>query len=72
MSPAVNSLKKTNNDDGSVTLTWEVPKGFKAANAKYIVAYEGSTYALPMTQTEFVIPPGKDEKTFSVEVRIEH
>ena len=72
MSPTVNSLKKKNNDDGSVTLTWEVPKGFKAANAKYIVAYEGDTYTLPMTQTEFVIPPGKDEKTFNVEVRIEH
>ena len=72
MSPAVNSLKKKNNDDGSVTLNWEVPKGFKATNARYIVAYEGDTYTLPMTQTEFVIPSGKDKKTFNVEVRMQH
>ena len=72
MSPAVNSLKKKNNDDGSVTLNWEVPQGFKATNARYIVAYEGDTYTLPMTQTEFVIPSGKDKKTFNVEVRMQH
>ena len=72
MSPAVNSLKKENNDDGSVTLKWEIPKGFKASDARYIVAYEGETYTLPMTQTEFVIPSGKYKKTFNVEVRREN
>ena len=72
MSPAVNSLKKKNNDDGSVTLKWEVPKGFNATDARYIVAYEGDTYTLPMTQTEFVIPSGKEKKTFIVKVRLEH
>ena len=72
VSPAINGLKKKNNDDGSVTLKWEVPKGFNAAGARYIVAYEGDTYTLPMTQTEFEIPSGKEKKTFNVEVRIEH
>lgn len=71
VSPAVNGLKKKNNDDGSVTLKWQVPEGFKATEARYIVAYEGGTYALPMTQTEFVIPSGNEKKTFSVKVRIE-
>lgn len=72
VSPAVNGLKKKNNDDGSVTLKWEIPKGFIATGARYIVAYEGDTYTLPMTQTEFEIPSGKEKKTFNVEVRIEH
>ena len=72
VSPAINGLKKKNNDDGSVTLKWEVPKGFNATGARYIVAYEGDTYTLPMTQTEFEIPSGKEKKTFNVEVRIEH
>ena len=70
VSPAVNYLKKKNNDDGSVTLKWEVPKGFNKTGARYIVAYEGDIYTLPMTQTEFVVPSGKEKKTFSVEVRI--
>lgn len=70
VSPAVNGLKKTNNDDGSVTLTWEVPNGFNATEARYVVAYEGETYTLPITQTEFVVPSGKEKKTFNVKVRI--
>ena len=70
VSPAVSGLKKKNNDDGSVTLTWQVPEGFNKTGARYIVAYEGDTFTLPMTQTEFVIPSGKEKKTFSVEVRI--
>ena len=72
VSPAVNGLKKKNNDDGSVTLKWEVPNGFNAADARYVVAYEGDTYPLPMTQTKFVIPSRKEKKTFNVEVSIEH
>lgn len=64
-------MKKIN-DDGSVTLMWEVPKGFKATDARYMIAYEGDTYVLPMTQTKFNIPSGKEEKTFSVKVRIKH
>ena len=70
VSPAVNGLKKKNNDDVSVTLTWQVPEGFKKTGARYIVAYEGDTYTLPMAQTEFVVPSGKEKKTFNVEVRI--
>ena len=72
VSPVVIGLEKKNNDDGSVTLNWEVPKGFNTTGARYIVAYEGNTYTLPMSQTEFVIPSGKEKKTFNVEVRIEH
>ena len=70
LSPAVNGLKKKNSDDGSVTLTWQVPEGFNKTGARYIVAYEGDTYTLPMAQTEFVVPSGKEKKTFNVEVRI--
>ena len=69
-SPTVYGLKGYNNDNGSATLKWEFPVGFKAANSKYVVAYEGSTYILPMTQTEFVIPSVKEEETFNVEVRV--
>ena len=69
VSPAVNGLKKKN-DDGSVTLTWQVPEGFNKTGARYIVAYEGDTYTLPMAQTEFVVPSGKEKKTCNVEVRI--
>ena len=72
MSPSVIVLKNKNNDDGSVTLTWEVPNGFKATEARYVVAYEGETYTLPMTQTEFLIPSGKEKKTFNVKVRKEY
>lgn len=71
-SPAVYDLKRYNNDDGSVTLKWELPAGFKAANSRYVIAYEGGTYILPITQTEFIIPSGKKEKSFTVEVRVEH
>ena len=70
VSPAVSGLKKKNNDDGSVTLTWQVPEGFNKTGARYLAAHEGDTFTLPMTQTEFVIPSGKEKKTFSVEVRI--
>ena len=70
VSPAVNGLKKKNNDDGSVTLTGQVPEGFNKTGARFIVVYEGDTYTLPMAQTEFVIPSGKEKKTFNVEVRI--
>ena len=72
VSPAVIGLKKKNNDDGSVTLTWEVPNGFNATEARYVVAYEGETYTLPMTQTEFLIPSEKEKKTFNVKVRKEY
>ena len=72
VSPAVNGLKKKNNGDGSVTLTWEVPNGFNATEARYVVTYEGETYTLPMTRTEFLIPSGKEKKTFKVKVRIEY
>ena len=71
-SPAVYGLKRNNNDDGSVTLKWELPAGFKAANSRYVITYEGGTYILPMTQTKFVIPSEKEERTFNVEVRVEH
>ena len=70
VSPAVNGLKKTNNDDGSVTLTWEVPNGFNATETRYVVAYEGETYTLPITQTVYVVPSGKEKITFNVKVRI--
>ena len=70
VSPAVNGLIKKNNDDGSVTLKWEAPKGFSATDARYVVAYEGDTYTLPITRTKFVIPSGKEKKTFNVEVSI--
>ena len=69
-SPAVYGLKRYINDDGSVTLKWKLPAGFKAANSRYVAAYEGGTYILPMNQTKFVIPSGKKEKTFNVEVRV--
>ena len=70
MSPAVSGLRKKNNDDGSVTLKWDAPKGFNTTGARYIVAYEGETYILPIAQTEFVISSGKETKSFSVKVRI--
>ena len=66
VSPAVNGLKKKNNDDVSVTLTWQVPEGFKKTGARYIVAYEGDTYTLPMAQTEFVVHQERRKKLSSM------
>ena len=69
-SPPVRNLKKTNNDDGSVTLTWNAPLNFIGRDPKYIVEYNGKKYELKFTQTEFVIPGGQD-KSFTVKVRLE-
>ena len=68
-SPPVRDLKKTNNDDGSVTLTWNAPLNFKGIDPKYVVEYNGERYVLQFTQTEFIIPAGQDKKHFMVKVR---
>ena len=70
-SPPVRDLKKTNNDDGSVTLTWNAPLNFKGDHPKYFVEYNGKRYVLEFTQTEFIIPAGQDKKSFTVKVRFE-
>ena len=64
-------LKKTNNDDGSVTLTWNTPLNFKGDHPEYVVEYNGQRYLLEFTQTEFIIPAGQDKKSFTVKVRSE-
>ena len=64
------NLKKTNNDDGSVTLTWKAPHNFKGDDPKYVVEYNGETYLLEFTQTEFIVLGGQD-KSFMVKVRLE-
>ena len=63
-------LKKTNNDDGSVTLTWNAPLNFKGVDPRYVVEYNGERYVLQFTQTEFKIPGGQD-KSFMVKVKLE-
>ena len=63
-------LKKTNNDNGSVTLTWNAPLNFKGVDPKYVVEYNGERYELEFTQTEFIIPGGQDN-SFTVKVRLE-
>ena len=70
-SPPVRALKRTNNDDGSVTLTWKAPLNFKGDDPKYVVEYNGQRYVLDFTQTEFIIPRGQDKKSFTVKVRFE-
>ena len=70
-SPPVRDLKKTNNDDGSVTLTWNAPLNFKGDDPKYVVEYNRKRYVLEFTQTEFVISGGQDKKSFTVKVRLE-
>lgn len=69
-SPPVRDLKKTNNDDGSVKLTWNAPLNFKGDNPNFVVEYNGKRYVLDFTKTEFVIPGGQD-KSFTVKVRLE-
>ena len=64
-------LKKTNNNDGSVTLTWNAPLNFKGDDPKYVVEYDGKRYVLEFTKTEFIIPADRDKKSFTVKVRLE-
>ena len=68
-SPEVKELKKQNKDDGSVTLTWEVPDGFVNENAQYVVEYNGERYFLSMNQTEYTFKSGLKDKSFTVKVR---
>ena len=68
-SPAVEELKKQNNDDGSVTLIWKKPAGFNGINAQYVVAYNGERYTLNMSQTEYTITSKQKDESFIVEVR---
>ena len=70
-SPPVRNLKKTNNDDGSVTLTWNAPLNFKSDDPKYVVEYNGERYVLEFSQREFIIPGGQDKKSSTVKVRFE-
>ena len=70
-SPPVRDLNRTNNDDGSVTLTWNAPLNFKGVDPKYVVEYNRERYVLEFTQTEFLIPAGQDKKSFTVKVRFE-
>ena len=70
-SPPVRDLNKTNNDDGSVTLTWNAPLNFKGVDPKYVVEYNRERYVVEFTQTEFLIPAGQDKKSFTVKVRFE-
>ena len=70
-SPPVRDLNRTNNDDGSVTLTWNAPLNFKGVDPKYVVEYNRERYVLEFTQTEFLIPAGQDKKSFAVKVRFE-
>ena len=70
-SPPVRDLKKMNNDDGSVTLTWNAPLNFKGDNPQYVVEYIGEKYVLEFTQREFIIQAGPDKKSFTVKVRFE-
>ena len=70
-SPPVRDLNKMNNDDGSVTLTWNAPLNFKGVDPKYVVEYNRERYVLEFTQTEFLIPAGQDKKSFTVKVRFE-
>ena len=63
-------LKKTNNDDGSVTLTWNAPLNFNGDNATCVVEYNGERHVLNFTQTEFIIQGGQD-KSFTVKVNLE-
>ena len=70
-SPPVRDLNRTNNDDGSVTLTWNAPLNFKGVDPKYVVEYNRGRYVLEFTQTEFLIPAGQDKKSFTVKVRFE-
>ena len=69
-SPPVRDLKKTNNGDWSVTLTWNAPLNFKVDDPKYVVEYNGERYVLEFTQTEFIMSGGQG-KSFSVKVRLE-
>ena len=69
-SPPVRNLKKTNNDDGSVTLTWNAPLNFNGDNATYVVEYNEERHVLNFTQTEFIIQGGQD-KSFTVKVNLE-
>ena len=64
-------LKKMNNDDGSVTLTWNAPLNFKGIDPKYVVEYDGKRHMLEFTKTEFIIPAGRDKKSFTMKVRLE-
>ena len=64
-------LKKTKNDDGSVTLTWNAPLNFKGGNPKYVVEYDGKRFVLEFTKAEFIIPAGRNKKSFTVKVRLE-
>ena len=68
-SPAVEELKKENNDGGSVTLTWKKPAGFNGTNARYVVAYNGERYILSMSQTAYTIQSKQKDESFTVEVR---
>ena len=70
-SPPVRDLNRTNNDDGSVTLTWNAPLNFKGVDPKYVVEYNRERYVLEFTQTEFLIPAGQDKKSFTMKVRFE-
>ena len=70
-SPPVRDLKKMNNDDGSVTLTWNAPLNFKGIDPKYVVEYDGKRHMLEFTKTEFIIPAGRDKKSFTMKVRLE-
>ena len=70
-SPRVRHLNKTNNDNGSVTLTWNAPLNFKGYDPKYVVEYNGERYVLEFTQTEFLIPGGQDKASFTVKVSFE-
>lgn len=68
VSPQVRDLEKKNNDNGSVTITWNAPLNFNAANPKYVVEYNREKKVLDFTQTEFVIPVGQGKKSFVVKV----
>ena len=70
-SPPVKDLQKTNNDDGSVTLTWTAPLNFKGDDPKYVVEYDGKRLVLEFTKTKFIIPASRDKKSFTVKVRLE-
>ena len=61
-------LEKKNNDNGSVTITWNAPLNLNAANPKYVVEYNREKKVLDFTQTEFVIPVGQGKKSFVVKV----
>lgn len=66
--PVLQNLTKINNDDGSVTLKWNLINKVMIESIKYIVRYGDEKIILLASQKEFRIPAGYERVKLSVKV----